>query len=135
VSFQVSSHAGNDRGNTLGISGMYRLPSPSSPRNGDDHVAVAADRFQAVDPVVGEVTRYPPLPSGEAQPFDPAGGVAWIAARSSFDILLTAAVWREAERCLEDRACRTDARRRLGERPTTSQSRIANTTIVVIEFH
>jgi hypothetical protein len=113
------------------------LPSPSSPRNGDDHVAVAADRLQAVDPVVGEVTRYPPLPSGEAKPFDPVGGVAWIAARSSFDTLLTAAVWREAERRLEDRASRIDVGRRLAERIYNQplQSRIANTTIVVIESH
>jgi subtilase family serine protease len=77
------------------------------------------------------------LPSGEARPFDPAGGVAWIAARSSFDTPLTAAVWREAERRLEDRASRIDVWRRLAERIYNQplQSRIANTTIVVIESH
>jgi hypothetical protein len=57
--------------------------------------------------------------------------------RSSFDTPPTAAVWREAERRLEDRASRIDVGRRLAARIYNQplQSRIANTTIVVIEFH
>jgi hypothetical protein len=61
--------------------------------------------------------------------------VAEIAARSSFDTPATAAVWREAERRLEDRA---STRARAGLAPLRTNrlhSRIAYTTIMVIEFH
>jgi len=110
-----------------------RRPAPASYRPAERMSVGAQSRS-----VVGEVTRYPPLPSGEAQPFDPRG-------RSRLD--RGAIKFRHSTHCgrLErsepaprrPRQPNRRAGRRLAERLHNHplQSRIANTTIVVIEFH